>query len=89
MQHYPDYSFDELPLERCKDSQEQPLTVTIQLVDRAPQNLTQAQRDYFGAHTYERLDKPGSFHTNGLRSRLSPYKQVRLYPAENWTFLND
>ncbi|UZQ55579.1 NADP-dependent phosphogluconate dehydrogenase [Trichothermofontia sichuanensis B231] len=28
-----------------------------------PQNLTQAQRDYFGAHTYERIDKPGSFHT--------------------------
>jgi 6-phosphogluconate dehydrogenase len=28
-----------------------------------PQNLTQAQRDYFGAHTYERTDKPGSFHT--------------------------
>ncbi len=24
-----------------------------------PQNLTQAQRDYFGAHTYERIDKPG------------------------------
>ncbi|HEY6187749.1 MAG TPA: NADP-dependent phosphogluconate dehydrogenase [Pyrinomonadaceae bacterium] len=24
-----------------------------------PQNLTQAQRDYFGAHTYERADKPG------------------------------
>ena len=31
--------------------------------DRLPQNLTQAQRDYFGAHTYERTDKPGSFHT--------------------------
>ena len=31
--------------------------------DRLPQNLTQAQRDYFGAHTYERLDKPGAFHT--------------------------
>ncbi len=31
--------------------------------DRLPQNLTQAQRDYFGAHTYERIDKPGSFHT--------------------------
>ncbi len=31
--------------------------------DRLPQNLTQAQRDYFGAHTYERLDKPGFFHT--------------------------
>jgi 6-phosphogluconate dehydrogenase len=28
-----------------------------------PQNLTQAQRDYFGAHTYERLDKPGVFHS--------------------------
>jgi 6-phosphogluconate dehydrogenase len=26
--------------------------------DRLPQNLTQAQRDYFGAHTYERIDKP-------------------------------
>jgi 6-phosphogluconate dehydrogenase len=31
--------------------------------DRLPQNLTQAQRDYFGAHTYERVDKPGAFHT--------------------------
>jgi 6-phosphogluconate dehydrogenase len=30
--------------------------------DRLPQNLTQAQRDYFGAHTFERTDKPGSFH---------------------------
>lgn len=28
-----------------------------------PQNLTQAQRDYFGAHTYQRIDKEGSFHT--------------------------
>ncbi len=28
-----------------------------------PQNLTQAQRDYFGAHTYQRIDKAGSFHT--------------------------
>ncbi|MNZ93836.1 6-phosphogluconate dehydrogenase, decarboxylating [compost metagenome] len=27
-----------------------------------PANLLQAQRDYFGAHTFERLDKPGSFH---------------------------
>nr|WP_308455520.1 hypothetical protein [Pseudanabaena sp. BC1403] len=23
-----------------------------------PQNLTQAQRDYFGSHTYKRIDKP-------------------------------
>ena len=33
---------------------------------RLPANLLQAQRDYFGAHTYERLDKPRGefFHTN-------------------------
>ena len=37
--------------------------------DRLPQNLTQAQRDYFGAHTYERLDKPRgeAFHTEWMR----------------------
>ena len=29
-----------------------------------PANLIQAQRDFFGAHTYERIDKKGSFHTN-------------------------
>lgn len=31
--------------------------------ERLPQNLTQAQRDYFGAHTYKRIDKEGVFHT--------------------------
>ncbi|NLX20556.1 MAG: NADP-dependent phosphogluconate dehydrogenase [Phycisphaerae bacterium] len=31
--------------------------------DRLPANLLQAQRDYFGAHTYQRVDKPGTFHT--------------------------
>jgi 6-phosphogluconate dehydrogenase len=31
--------------------------------ERLPANLTQAQRDYFGAHTYRRLDRNGSFHT--------------------------
>ncbi len=33
---------------------------------RLPANLLQAQRDYFGAHTYERVDKPRKefFHTN-------------------------
>jgi len=31
--------------------------------DRLPQNLTQAQRDYFGSHTYHRIDQPGTFHT--------------------------
>lgn len=30
---------------------------------RLPANLVQAQRDYFGAHTYERIDKKGAFHT--------------------------
>jgi 6-phosphogluconate dehydrogenase len=29
----------------------------------SPANLIQAQRDYFGAHTYERVDRSGSFHT--------------------------
>jgi 6-phosphogluconate dehydrogenase len=33
---------------------------------RLPQNLLQAMRDCFGAHTYERLDQPGSFHTEWL-----------------------
>ena len=28
-----------------------------------PANLIQAQRDYFGAHTYERIDEKGTFHT--------------------------
>jgi len=31
--------------------------------DWLPDNLLQAQRDYFGAHTYERTDREGSFHT--------------------------
>jgi 6-phosphogluconate dehydrogenase len=32
-----------------------------------PANLIQAQRDYFGAHTYERNDKAGTFHTEWKR----------------------
>lgn len=31
--------------------------------ERLPTNLIQAQRDYFGAHTYQRIDEPGVFHT--------------------------
>jgi 6-phosphogluconate dehydrogenase len=31
---------------------------------RLPASLIQAQRDYFGAHTYERVDRPGSFHSD-------------------------
>jgi 6-phosphogluconate dehydrogenase len=43
--------------------------------DRLPANLLQAQRDFFGAHTYERVDKPRGefFHTNwtGRGGRVS------------------
>jgi 6-phosphogluconate dehydrogenase len=39
-----------------------------------PANLLQAQRDYFGAHTYERTDKPGTFHSDWLRLRREPKK---------------
>ena len=31
---------------------------------RLPANLTQAQRDFFGAHTYRRVDREGVFHTD-------------------------
>jgi 6-phosphogluconate dehydrogenase len=40
--------------------------------DRLPANLLQAQRDYFGAHTYERIDKPGTFHSDWIRLRKQP-----------------
>ena len=32
-----------------------------------PANLIQAQRDFFGSHTYERVDVKGTFHTNWLK----------------------
>ncbi len=32
--------------------------------ERLPANLTQAQRDYFGSHTYKRLDREGDIHTD-------------------------
>lgn len=35
--------------------------------EHMPTNLIQAQRDYFGAHTYERVDKEGVFHTDWLQ----------------------
>lgn len=40
--------------------------------ERLPANLLQAQRDYFGAHTYQRLDKNGTFHTDWLNERRQP-----------------
>jgi 6-phosphogluconate dehydrogenase len=40
--------------------------------ERLPANLLQAQRDYFGAHTYNRVDKPGVFHTDWISLRKKP-----------------
>ena len=37
-----------------------------------PANLLQAQRDYFGAHTYERIDREGVYHTDWLGLRRNP-----------------
>jgi 6-phosphogluconate dehydrogenase len=34
-----------------------------------PANLIQAQRDYFGAHTYERIDAKGTYHTDWLNTK--------------------
>lgn len=39
---------------------------------RLPANLLQAQRDYFGAHTYQRTDMDGTFHTEWLQLRKNP-----------------
>ncbi|SDK00085.1 NADP-dependent phosphogluconate dehydrogenase [Sediminibacillus albus] len=35
--------------------------------EKLPANLLQAQRDYFGAHTYQRLDKEGTYHTEWMK----------------------
>ena len=35
-------------------------------------NPLQAQRDYFGAHTYERFDEQGTFRSEWLRLRRGP-----------------
>ena len=40
--------------------------------ERLPANLLQAQRDYFGAHTYNRVDKEGVFHSDWIRLRKAP-----------------
>ncbi len=40
--------------------------------ERLPANLLQAQRDYFGAHTYQRVDKEGTFHTEWIQKRKTP-----------------
>jgi 6-phosphogluconate dehydrogenase len=42
-----------------------------------PANLLQAQRDYFGAHGYQRVDRPGKFHTQWM-SKATPDKELIL-----------
>jgi 6-phosphogluconate dehydrogenase len=42
---------------------------------RLPANLLQAQRDFFGAHTYERTDRPGVFHTDWLEPEQKPIER--------------
>ncbi len=42
---------------------------------RLPSNLLQAQRDFFGAHTYERTDKPGIFHTEWMEPDRQPVEK--------------
>jgi 6-phosphogluconate dehydrogenase len=37
--------------------------------ERSPASLIQAQRDYFGAHTYQRIDEEGAFHTDWADSK--------------------
>jgi 6-phosphogluconate dehydrogenase len=41
-----------------------------------PQNLTQAQRDYFGTHTYQRIDRPssGPVHTDWAKLSLKSHR---------------
>jgi 6-phosphogluconate dehydrogenase len=43
---------------------------------RLPSNLLQAQRDFFGAHTYERIDRPGVFHTEWMESEKAPTEKT-------------
>jgi 6-phosphogluconate dehydrogenase len=40
--------------------------------ERLPANLLQAQRDYFGAHTFQRTDKEGTFHAEWIERRKPP-----------------
>jgi len=48
---------------------------------RLPSNLLQGQRDFFGAHTYQRVDKPGVFHTEWMESGDKPAEK-RAEPKE-------
>ena len=45
--------------------------------ERLPANLIQAQRDLFGAHTYERTDRPGAFHSQWADEKQEPKNQAQ------------
>ena len=47
--------------------------------ENLPANLIQAQRDYFGAHTYERKDKEGIFHTQWVESNRILVTEVNQF----------
>jgi 6-phosphogluconate dehydrogenase len=49
---------------------------------RLPSNLLQAQCDYFGAHTYRRTDRPGSFHTAWVQKEEGARPAVPIRTAE-------
>ena len=56
---------------------------------RLPQNLTQAQRDAFGAHTFERVERPGFVHadwgvTHDRRLRAHGQARLRALSPEPW-----
>ncbi len=50
--------------------------------ERLPANLIQGQRDFFGAHTYRRLDKPGTFHTE-WQPQVAPTMEVVSVPSRS------
>jgi 6-phosphogluconate dehydrogenase len=45
--------------------------------ERLPANLTQAQRDFFGAHTYRRVDRDGVFHTEWAGEPAATHRSDR------------
>ncbi|MDP8907938.1 MAG: NADP-dependent phosphogluconate dehydrogenase [Chloroflexota bacterium] len=53
--------------------------------ERLPANLIQGQRDFFGAHTYKRLDKPGTFHTEWVEPKpVAPKAKSQPSSRQAW-----
>jgi 6-phosphogluconate dehydrogenase len=49
-----------------------------------PANLIQGQRDFFGAHTYKRLDKEGTFHTEWAETEPAPKVESKPSDRQMW-----